>query len=538
MKRMLCAAVVCVMVLCGAAWGDVAVDATNFPDSTFRSYVSSNFDTNGDGVLTGAEIAGVATINIGSKGVTNMKGIEHFTALEVLRCQANQLTALDVSSNIALTELYCTNNQLTILDVSNNTALKYLYCGNNHLTTLDLSNNTSLISPTWLGQTTDGLETTSTGDASYPYQFSFSNYMTSDKFGNISGVVGFDSVSEGRSIATTYTEGIAKFASRPAKVAYYYDTNYPSDGKMYCTIVTSSPSGEIEPAITTASLPNATASTSYTQTLAATGTTPISWAVSAGSLPAGLTLSTSGTISGTPTASGTSTFTVKATNSAGNDTKQLTIAVSSRASADGIAVNAVNFPDDTFRSYVSSNFDTNKDGRLSDAEIAGATTIDVSGKGISSLKGVEYFTALTELYCHINNLTVLDVSKNTALYGLACYSNNLNTLDMSKNTALTELSCENNQLITLDLSKNTALTQLDCRDNNLTTLDLSKNTALTELNCSTNRLTVLDLGDNTALTTLYCGSQVVSPPQHHQFRQCLISLSAQLHRLHDFSADR
>ena len=51
----------------------------------------------------------------------------------VLNCTDNQLTALDVSKNTALTELYCYNNQLTALDVSPNTALTNLDCSGNQI---------------------------------------------------------------------------------------------------------------------------------------------------------------------------------------------------------------------------------------------------------------------------------------------------------------------------------------------------------------------------------------------------------------------
>jgi lysophospholipase L1-like esterase len=70
-------------------------------------------------------------------------------------------------------------------------------------------------------------------------------------------------------------------------------------------------------AITTTSLPAATQGTAYTATVAASGgTTPYTWSVSSGSLPAGLTLDpSSGTISGTPTGSGTASFTVEVTDS-------------------------------------------------------------------------------------------------------------------------------------------------------------------------------------------------------------------------------
>jgi hypothetical protein len=86
-------------------------------------------------------------------------------------------------------------------------------------------------------------------------------------------------------------------------------------------------SGSGSPSITTASLQGGTVGTPYRQTLTASGGTPITWSRDSGSLPGGLSLSSNGTISGTPTTAGTSTFTVKATNSAGSVTKTLSIVI-------------------------------------------------------------------------------------------------------------------------------------------------------------------------------------------------------------------
>jgi hypothetical protein len=62
--------------------------------------------------------------------------------------------------------------------------------------------------------------------------------------------------------------------------------------------------------IATSSLPGGTVGTAYSQTLAAGGgLAPYSWSVAGGALPAGLTLSAAGVISGTPTTSGTFAFT-------------------------------------------------------------------------------------------------------------------------------------------------------------------------------------------------------------------------------------
>ena len=169
----------------------------------------------------------------------------------------------------------------------------------------------------------------------------------------------------------------------------------------------------------------------------------------------------------------------------------------------GVAIDNTNFPDANFRTVVKK-FDTNKDGSLSDTEIAAVEVINCSSKGITNLKGIEYFTALRLLSCYRNQLTTLDVDKNTVLEELYCYSNQLTKLDVSKNTSLKILNCIYNQLTTLDVNKNTALNKLWCGDNPLTTLDVSKNTALNDLYCSCNQLTKLDVSKNTSLTELDC----------------------------------
>ena len=84
--------------------------------------------------------------------------------------------------------------------------------------------------------------------------------------------------------------------------------------------------GSSPPKITTASLLNGTVGTSYSQTLASDNN-PTNWSVTSGSLPDGLSLNSDGTITGTPTAEGTSTFTVKAENSVGSDSKELMLTV-------------------------------------------------------------------------------------------------------------------------------------------------------------------------------------------------------------------
>ena len=97
--------------------------------------------------------------------------------------------------------------------------------------------------------------------------------------------------------------------------------------------------------ITTTSLPGGTQGTPYSQQISATGgTTPYTWSISAGSLPANLTINSStGVISGTPSAAGTANFTIQVADSAaGTATQALSIAVSP---APTLTISTTSLPD-------------------------------------------------------------------------------------------------------------------------------------------------------------------------------------------------
>ena len=132
------------------------------------------------------------------------------------------------------------------------------------------------------------------------------------------------------------------------------------------------------------------------------------------------------------------------------------------------------------------------------------TTLDVYGKSISDLTGIQYFTALTQLNCSNNQLTSLDVSQNMALTRLVCSNNQLTSLDITQNTVLDDLNYDYNQLTSIDLTQNTALAFLNCGDNGIISLDVSQNTALAFLNCGDNGITSLDVSQDTALGYLAC----------------------------------
>ena len=146
------------------------------------------------------------------------------------------------------------------------------------------------------------------------------------------------------------------------------------------------------------------------------------------------------------------------------------------------------------------------DGKVLTANVSKVTKMNVASSSITDLTGLQDFLALTDLDCSGNQLTSLDVTKNTALNKLNCGANRLTNLDFSKNTSLVYLYCQENELISLDVTKNTFLTYLRCRINKLKKIDVSKNIALTTLFCDSNELASLDVTENTALTTLECYS--------------------------------
>lgn len=95
------------------------------------------------------------------------------------------------------------------------------------------------------------------------------------------------------------------------------DANSQIDTQALTIVVNSAPT------ITTTALPNATVSGPYSQSLSSTGgTSPKSWTLVSGTLSSGVTLSSSGMLSGTPTAAGTSSFTIRVTDTNGVSASQ------------------------------------------------------------------------------------------------------------------------------------------------------------------------------------------------------------------------
>jgi len=120
---------------------------TAIPDPNFEQALINLGHDSGpiDGSVLTANINTVTGLDVQQKNISDITGIEDFTALIYFECNDNQITHLDVSQNTSLITLNCFNNQLTTLNVNQNTSLEHLSCFSNQLSTLNVSQNTSLM---------------------------------------------------------------------------------------------------------------------------------------------------------------------------------------------------------------------------------------------------------------------------------------------------------------------------------------------------------------------------------------------------------
>ncbi len=488
----------------------VAINATNFPDDSFRAVVTAdNIDTNGDDILSAEEITAVTQLEIPETDITDLTGIGYFTALEKLDCGYNtELTELDVSNNTALTQLYCNDTAITELDVSKNTALTTLCCNNIAIKKLDLSNNNDL----------NTLECNNCN-------------LTSLNIDTCQQELDVKCANNVYDIATNCLDELTVYGFDGKKASEWTGAEYDEETNSLKNVTSSTVTytydiGNDLTAVFTLNIP--------LKAFAYNESVYIRWkefdtdsytiTCSDGT--------TEQTVSGIENTSYTFTgltngteYTFKIYDHDGALANEI-----KATPADVVSINALNFPDAYFRETISS-FDTDKNALLSTDEIASIININDYSGNANDLTGIEYLTSLKTLYIlnsekltmdirnntaltaltvYNANLSELDVSKNTALTLLECIDNDLTWLDVSNCTALTELACSDNNINELDLSKNTALDTLDCNDNALTELDLSKNTALSELYCNDNALTELDLSKNTALNELYCNDNALT----------------------------
>ena len=130
---------------CGEIWIDIT--SLTFSDDVLRTYVSTEFDKDGDGKLLGNEVLNVTSIDVSGTegadgGVRNLSGLEVFPNLATLNCSYNiGISELNLSGCTMLTTVNCSNTGITSLDSLTSVAssLINLNCSNNAITDVDLT---------------------------------------------------------------------------------------------------------------------------------------------------------------------------------------------------------------------------------------------------------------------------------------------------------------------------------------------------------------------------------------------------------------
>ena len=470
----------------------------NFPDEEFRNFLKGYCDTNNDGKLD-VDIKSMKIPN--SYAIKSLKGIEFFEDLETLDCHGIGLTTLNVTKNFNLKELNCSDNQLKDYLYILSSGLKKLDCSNNKLTYMNLGILYGL-----------NLEEVNCSN----------NNITNIVMWNVGELVKFDcsnndlmtlDVSQcsklqqlncsGNQLMELDVGNQTQLTQLDCHNNKLTELNVEQNGSLTSLICNDNQLTTLDLS-QNHSLSNLNCANNRLACLNVTG---ISGTITADGNRRPIAVRTDGTFDLT-TLPG---FDVsKATFLNGGSVFGTTLRVNAGADevsyqyncGDGVnrtfifetslPINEKNFPDDNFRNYIKTYKAGSRDV-LTVEERSKVETIEVEGKNISRLEGIEAFPNLKVLKCGNNSIQKLDLRQNPKLETLKCNENQLTQLDLSKNPDIDYLYCSENQLEQLDVSNLKDLVNLDCSNNDLEQLDVKNSKWLRELNCSKNELTALDV---------------------------------------------
>ncbi len=166
-------------------------------------------------------------------------------------------------------------------------------------------------------------------------------------------------------------------------------------------------------------------------------------------------------------------------------------------------------PDPNFKAYLVGNpeINTNADSEIQVSEASAfAGQIFAGNLNISDLTGISAFTNITQLQCHNNQLTSLDLNANQALIGLNADGNQMTSITFGQNPSINYISCNENQLTSIDVSGCSALEYLYASGNNLTSVNLGNNNLLHTVWFNNNQLASLDVSQIPALANFQIAS--------------------------------
>ncbi|GAA4974842.1 T9SS type A sorting domain-containing protein [Algibacter aquimarinus] len=481
---------------------------TYVPDDAFENYLEIN--GLGDGIAnnnyvsTASAIAFAGTLNVAGLGISDLTGIQDFTALTILNCSNNNIIELNLVANTALTSITCNSNALLeFVDIRN---------GNNtNLTVFDTSNNTNLFCI--------NVDTAVIGNIPGSWVKDLNASYNDDCVNNRYTAIP-DNNFEQALIDLGIDSGAIDNQVLTANIEYLNSLNI--SGKNI---------ENLEGIKAFLSLTELDCSSNYLDEL------DVSGMINLENLFCGsnyfLTNNTANTV-GLLNTSGTDSLTKLFC--ANNNLADLNIALNTNLEELDCSNNNLSFLDiSNNNNLIEINCNSNHISNFITTTVANnsLSKISCSNNSLNSLLVTNY-SALTTLNCRSNTLAQLDITSNGALEVLDFSDNDLTDINLSGKTNLIAvsgsqneltdvddllspvlenlildsnqisqlnavvaslptikyLSIGNNQLIDLNVSSNTNLIELNVRDNQLTNLQLPLNlNQLKTFNCSNNQIT-------------------------------------------------
>jgi len=469
----------------------------NFPDEEFRRFLKECCDKNGDGKLD-VDIKNMTIPT--SYAIKSLEGIRFFEDLEKLDCHGIGLTTLNVGKNFKLKELDCSQNQLKKSVDILSSGLKKLNCSNNKLTYMNLGilYGLNLEEVNCSNNEITNIVMDSVGEL-VKFDCSNNDLMALD----VSQCFKLEELNcSGNQLMELDVGHQTQLTQLDCSNNKLTELNVKQNGGLISLICNDNQ-------LTTLDLSQNHSLRKLNcakNRLACVDVTGISVTITADGNRCPIAVRTDGkfdlttlpgfnvgkatnwnggSVSGTILTVEDGKDEVSYQYDCGNGVKPTFIFETS------LPINEDNFPDPNFRNYIKTYKAGGRDV-LTVEEQRKVETIEVEGKNISSLRGIEVFPNLTELKCGNNSIQKLDLRQNPKLKTLKCNKNQLTQLDLSKNPDIDYLNCSENQLEQLDVSHLKDLVMLNCSHNDLEQLDVRNSKFLETLYCSWNRLTELD----------------------------------------------
>lgn len=486
-----------------ASTASTEIDKLNFPDEEFRRFLKECCDTNGDDKLDAQELSITEMTITDDYKIKNLEGIRFFEDLEKLDCHGIGLTTLNVSKNFKLEELNCSDNQLKDYLYILSYRLKKLNCSNNKLTSMKLGilHGLNLEEVNCSNNNITNIVMWNVGEL-VKFDCSNNDLMTLD----VSQCLKLEQLNcSGNQLMELDVSSQTQLTELDCHNNKLTELNVEQNGGLTSLICNDNQ-------LTTLNLSQNHSLSNLNcarNRLACVDVTGINGTIAADGNRRPIAVRTDGTfdlttlpdfdvskatflnggsVSGTMLNVDAGANEVSYQYNCGNEVNPTFIFETS------LPINEDNFPDDNFRSYIQTYKAGGRDV-LTVEERSKVETIEVEGKNISRLEGIEAFPNLKVLKCGNNSIQKLDLRQNPKLETLKCNKNQLTQLDLSKNPDIDYLYCSENQLEQLDVS-HLQLKYLYCSHNDLEQLDVKNSKWLKELDCSSNRLTELDVNVN------------------------------------------